>query len=329
MRYGHCPTVSTVSRPVTTSSSALAHLEQRVSLLLERLETAGGYSGITNLGRVEEGLQDILRQLERQQAGLAALAEGGPRSTGPAHGQRRRRRDQARTVRDALLPVGNRPSYPGFTRGRQQHARARGRSAGDDRRRPACSPFDACGSGRTVSRRDAGTRTVLPRKPELPNPVLSQMSVPQPARLSRASASIPPRAISEILIPRDTFDPGHDSQSATPLAPQPRAAIDPDLPPDHPLEPGTRPPGRGSPSERIAASESAIGDIAGASREQSSSSSFIAAARRAAQAATAAAPSPDKPGRTRSRDRTGASRHRAHPASPPRSARCWSARAWW
>ena len=75
-----------------------------------------------------------------------------------------------------------------------------------------------------------------------------------------------------------------------------RAAIEPDLPPDHPLEPG--PPGRAaSPSERIAASESAISEIPASAREQASTSSFIAAARRAAQAA-AAAPAGDKAARS-------------------------------
>ncbi|MDD1592845.1 tetratricopeptide repeat protein, partial [Bradyrhizobium sp. WBAH42] len=75
-----------------------------------------------------------------------------------------------------------------------------------------------------------------------------------------------------------------------------RAALAPELPPDHPLEPGTRPGGRlASPSERIAASESAISEIAAAPKEPVSSSSFIAAARRAAQAA--AAQPPEKPAR--------------------------------
>ena len=74
-------------------------------------------------------------------------------------------------------------------------------------------------------------------------------------------------------------------------------AIEPDLPPDHPLEPGTRPSGRvASPSERIAASENAISEIPAAAREPVSTSSFIAAARRAAQAA-AAAPANDKAAR--------------------------------
>ena len=99
-----------------------------------------------------------------------------------------------------------------------------------------------------------------------------------------AAPPLPPRAISEILEP--------------PTA-APRGAIAPELPPDHPLEPGTRPPARmSSPSERIAASENAISEIAAAPKEPVSSSSFIAAARRAAQAA-AAAPPPEKPGRSK------------------------------
>ena len=54
------------------SASALAHLEQRVSYLLERLEASSDHrSG--NLGRVEEGLQDILHQLERQQTSIASF----------------------------------------------------------------------------------------------------------------------------------------------------------------------------------------------------------------------------------------------------------------
>ena len=95
-------------------------------------------------------------------------------------------------------------------------------------------------------------------------------------------AAVAPRAISEIL---------------EPYTAPPRPAIAPDLPPDHPLEPGTRPTARvATPSERIAASESAISEIPAASREPVSTSSFIAAARRAAQAA-AAAPPAEKSGR--------------------------------
>jgi localization factor PodJL len=136
-------------------------------------------------------------------------------------------------------------------------------------------------------------------KPELPNPAAAELSAFQAERVQserppaphfdaaprdfhaadpeamspQAAAEPPPLAISEILLP-----------SSSPRAP----ALAPDLPPDHPLEPGTRPGARpASPSERIAASESAISEIPATPRPPVSSSSFIAAARRAAQAAAA------------------------------------------
>jgi len=137
-------------------------------------------------------------------------------------------------------------------------------------------------------------------KPELPNPAADEPSAfqaervqserppaphfdaaprefhaaePEAAMPPQAAAEPPPLAISEILLP-----------SSSPRAP----ALAPDLPPDHPLEPGTRPGARpASPSERIAASESAISEIPATPRPPVSSSSFIAAARRAAQAAAA------------------------------------------
>jgi len=137
-------------------------------------------------------------------------------------------------------------------------------------------------------------------KPELPNPAAAELSAfqaervqeerppaphfdaaprdfhaaePEAAMPPQAAAEPPPLAISEILLP-----------SSSPRAP----ALAPGLPPDHPLEPGTRPGARpASPSERIAASESAISEIPATPRPPVSSSSFIAAARRAAQAAAA------------------------------------------
>jgi localization factor PodJL len=122
-------------------------------------------------------------------------------------------------------------------------------------------------------------------RPELPNPAAAQQPFVAAPREFQAAAPIhvpaTAKAVSDILGPPATL---------------PRAAIAPDLPPDHPLEPGTRPSARlASPAERIAASESALEGIADA-RGPASTSSFIAAARRAAQAA-AALPPADKAGR--------------------------------
>ena len=334
------------------NASAFAHLEQRVSYLLERLEASGDRSAApaVDLGRVEEGLHDILRSLERQHASLVALADSNRNSGrhGPADGLRHRRSGQARAVRHPLQPVGNRPPHAGLARDRSQHARPRGRSPVDDRRRSAHGSHRAAGGAAIFSAADskcAKKRRALDAtplqtwpqqsKPELPNPAALQASpqehfaaAPREFHAAQpgapAAPPLPPRAISEILEPH---------------AAAPRTAIAPELPPDHPLEPGTRPTARmSSPSERIAASENAISEIASGPKEPVSSSSFIAAARRAAQAA-AAAPPPEKAGRSAAkaaprtraatRPREATRRTTRTPRTfPPRSARCWSARAW-
>jgi localization factor PodJL len=82
--------------------------------------------------------------------------------------------------------------------------------------------------------------------------------------------------------------------------PQPRAKpaqrrqpIDPNLPPDYPLEPGSGVPRvqpLASTAERIAASEAALGAAKPGGANHPGQTNFIAAARRAAQAAAAAAP---------------------------------------
>jgi localization factor PodJL len=71
---------------------------------------------------------------------------------------------------------------------------------------------------------------------------------------------------------------------------RPRAPIDPNLPPDYPLEPGSGiPRERGTTAaERIAASEAALNGINSNGTASSGSTNFIAAARRAAQAAAPA-----------------------------------------
>src|SRR5262249_36424478 len=77
-----------------------------------------------------------------------------------------------------------------------------------------------------------------------------------------------------------------------PPAPALRPAIDPSLPADHPLEPGSAGRGRvATPAERIAASEAVLAPIKShPAPEASEKANFIAAARRAAQAAAAEGP---------------------------------------
>ena len=303
------------------SASALAHLEQRVTYLLERLEASSDHrSG--NLGRVEEGLQDVLHQLERQHASIASFvtnsrSEPVVQDSGLADLVKRELSDirfsQTETDRhtqDSLEAVHNTLGHvvdrlsmiEGDLRAvRPQPVEA---AAAPSFVAPAAStpepsyfvpktPEPAYAEPVYAEAEATSLETervaMAPQiKPELPTPSATQTHFAAAPRdfnvASQAEpAAAPPRTISEILEP-------HTAPS--------RVAIAPDLPPDHPLEPGTRPSGRvASPSERIAASESVISNIpAAAPKEPVSTSSFIAAARRAAQAA-AAAPPPDKAGK--------------------------------
>jgi localization factor PodJL len=273
------------------SASAFAHLEQRVSYLLERLEASSDHRP-GNLGKVEEGLQDVLRHLETQHAHIAALADNGRSAAAPSAMQmdsglvdlikrelsdmQFRQSETGRQTQDALEVVHNTLGHVVDRLAMIEGDLRTVRSAPVPPPEPVPAP-QPVPAPRAAMPQQAGFPA--PR-PELPNPVAAQPHFAAAPREFHAAeplaapAVITPRAISEILEPQ--------------AAPLPRAAIEPDLPPDHPLEPGTRPLGRAaSPSERIAASENAISEISPGSREQASTSSFIAAARRAAQAAAA------------------------------------------
>jgi localization factor PodJL len=270
-------------------ASAFSHLEQRVSYLLERLEASTDHrSG--NLGRVEDGLQDILRHLETQQANFAALTAGsGSVAAAPDNSvvdivkreltdirfsqleTDRRTQDSLETVHNTLGHVVDRLAMiEGDLRAVRSAPIA-----------PAATPP---ASPPALPAAVAARAAMPPQpKPELPNPAAAQQysqehftAAPREFHAAQPMmpAAVAPKAISEILEPH--------------TAP-PRVAIEPELPPDHPLEPGTRPTGRvASPSERIAASESAISEISAGPKEPVSATNFIAAARRAAQAAAAA-----------------------------------------
>lgn len=310
------------------SSSALTHLEQRVSQLLERVEAMHDPRA-NNMSRVEDGLQDILRYLERQQTTFAALAESQSQrrpdpspDTGLIDLVKRELSDirfsQTKTDRqtqDSLEVVHN---TLGHVVDRLAMIEGDLRDARTSTTQPMQAPRETAPwmtSQATADYRPASFAPSIapamappvaqpePFRPELPNPAAAQVATAMarpapdqrpdqggnhsafaaaprefhagPPAAHAPTAPIPPKAIADILEPH-TAPP----QRPTPIAPE--------LPPDHPLEPGTRPAGRvASPAERIAASENALSDIPAGKREPVSTSSFIAAARRAAQAAAA------------------------------------------
>jgi localization factor PodJL len=296
-------------------AAAFAHLEQRVSYLLERLE-ASSDPRAGNLGRVEDGLQDILRHLEKQHAAFAELAETSrnapppqvqpqpqPQDSGLVDLVKRELSDirfsqtqAGRHTQDSLEAVHSTLGHVVDRLAMIEGDLRTPRPAAPPPAQPAAPPPAPVSFAAPPIAPEPETAPIAPPpqpKPEMPNPAAAQAGFAAAPRDFHAAATAnvpalppaPPRAISEILEP-------HAAKAAAA-----RPAMAPDLPPDHPLEPGTRPNGSiPSPSERIAASEDAISEIPAAPRQPVSSSSFIAAARRAAQAA-AAAPPPEKAGR--------------------------------
>jgi localization factor PodJL len=272
------------------NASAFAHLEQRVSYLLERLEMSSDQRG-GNLSRVEDGLQDILRHLENQHANFAALTENSrnfaspPQDPGIADIVKRELSDirysqteRDRHTQDSLEAVHN---TLGHVVDRLAMIEGDLRSV---RSAPMAPPRPAAPQAEIVEAPPARIAMPPQPKPELPNPAASEAHFAAAPREFHAAASAAPPAIAAVA-------PRAISEILEPYAVPARASITLELPPDHPLEPGTRPTGRtASPSERIAASENAISEIAPGKPEPATASSFIAAARRAAQAAQAAQP---------------------------------------
>jgi localization factor PodJL len=155
-----------------------------------------------------------------------------------------------------------------------------------------------------IKANDRRTRDSLETVQETVEHVVNRLaSIESGLRGEASAAGVPAVAPQQ---PVAALDGPQSASVATPLAPVSvpapdqaaeapigRKAIDPSLPPDHPLEPGST-PGRArsnlSPAERIAASEAAVGAVKPPVIADSGRPDFIAAARRAAQAAAAQRP---------------------------------------
>lgn len=276
------------------SASSLSHVEQRVHHLLERLEHSDNRGG--NMGRVEEALSDILRHLEQQRGGAAAGGGSGAPMDGAIVDTIKReltdmRYSQSETDRhtqDSLEVVhstlGHVVDRLAQIEGDLRDVRSAPRAAQSRESSPQVPSQRVPEAPRP--------QAMMPR-PELPNPAAAQ---PPVARPQVADEPRPPSApsMADVAISGEHIAVAEPSPATRPPSAA-RNPIDPSLPPDTPLEPGTRPQqlrGTSTPSERIAASEIALSEIPAGTREPVSTSNFIQAARRAAQAAATA---PDKP----------------------------------
>ncbi|GAA3842593.1 hypothetical protein AFIC_002958 [[Pseudomonas] carboxydohydrogena] len=266
------------------AASTFGHVEQRVAHLLERLEASEARPA--DLNRVESGLSEIMQMLQRRGTGDAAPASAAP-AMDPAFVDAIRRElsdmrqsqvDTTRHTQDSLEVVHN-------TLGHVVDRLAQ--IEGDLRQgRPAPAPAPVPVPPPAPSR--PAVPPIPPQtRPELPNPALLQSAARPLAQMPAKAAPIPSQ------LPKEPAP----AVNAAPARPA-RSPIDPDLPPDHPLEPGSRNNARPSAAERIASSENALRDIP-PPKGPVSSSNFIQAARRAAQAAQAGEtkPAPKKANR--------------------------------
>ncbi|HEY0233429.1 MAG TPA: hypothetical protein VGC86_00025 [Afipia sp.] len=278
-------------------SSTFTHVEQRVAHLLERLEASE--SRPANFGRIEDGLSEILRLLQQRTDGQVQH-NAAPMDQGFIDAIKRELADMRysqsetdRHTQDSLEVVHNTLGHVvdrlAHIEGDLRETRAAPPSATPS----AFSPTPSAPAHPEPPRAVPSAASMpLQHRPELPNPALAQTQARSATQQTYESSSLRDIAI----------DPSRNNiaapAAAMSLQQSARTPIDPDLPPDHPLEPGTRhSQGRGpSPSERIAASESALKDIAANTREPVSSSNFIQAARRAAQAAQTATATPANAG---------------------------------
>ena len=234
---------------------AAEHLEDRIVQLVERLDASD--SRLSHLEAIERGLADLLMQMEEMRASKnAAVLRTEAES---AVGVDTLKHDLART-QDTLEAVNG---TLGSLVDRLARMEKEFREAPRRIAEPEPEPFELTQPIGRVAARAA---------PE-PVPAAAPMKLP-PAAPLQIPAVEPPAVRAEPA-------PAPKRMPAPKIGP-----IDPDLPPDQPLEPGSGPP-RARVGARIAAPE-----------PSPAKSSFIAAARRAAQAAvqqTAKTPKSDAP----------------------------------
>jgi localization factor PodJL len=244
------------ARLTNADHAALAHLEDRIAALVKRLDASDARFGL--LEGVERGLADLLVYIDQ----LRDDAVVGPKT--PAAG----------AIEHEFAEVKQSERRP---------AKA-SETAVEDIQGPVGPVVDR------LAAIESDTWTDRPKAVSaapMPSPMPAPALPPLPAYESETEAMAADAVISEPT-------PRLSLSESTPQRPAAqRKPIDPSLPPDHPLEPGSAGRSRNPPSvaERIAASEAVAGskppvipDPGGGKPD------FIAAARRAAQAAAAASP---------------------------------------
>lgn len=243
---------------------AIGHLEDHIVKLVERLDASDSRLG--HLEAIERGLGDLLVHIRETSAQGAAQAENSAGVDALKH-------DIART-HYALDAVNG---TLGHVVDRLAMIEKEFRSSARAPAMPEQETLELTHQVGKVAARSVPQAPAATRR--MPAAATLQIPMPEPefmpALAPVVSAPLPPPApplqpVAAAPVPRRMPPAGH-------------MPIDPDLPPDQPLEPGSGPP-RIRAGARIATAEAALGNARPAAAT-GGKSNFIAAARRAAQAA--------------------------------------------
>ena len=267
---------------------AAGHLEDRIAELVQKLDASDTRLG--HLEAIERGLADLLVHIEDIKAGQGG---GAAPEVDSLKYELARTQDALDAVHGTLGHVVDRLAVI-----------EQGMSGARTETPPMDEPLDLRQPVGKLAVRliDAAAATPLsapphsepPPEPLLPEQPLAPPLAPQPEAADVEPQPMPPPPPPAAFTAPPVPPPAAFAPAAAEPSPPPKRMpaahqlpIDPDLPPDQPLEPGSGPPRfRTNPAARIAASEAALGGARpAAATVPSNKSNFIAAARRAAQAA--------------------------------------------
>jgi localization factor PodJL len=247
----------------THDQAAFEHLERQIHGIAERIEVADQKFG--DLGAIERGIQQLTLQVREAREESAATAERLARRVAADLAEAVPRPDAEVSMLKRDLAESEQRTHETL-------------EAVHDTLERLVERLATIETGARMPQADPAQPAYVPepalaREPIVPEVRTPQMQVPEPRTSAPEPAHEPP-------VP--ALRPAPFMHAARPERPP----IDPNLPADTPLEPGSAGRGR-SPAERIAASEAALAPLKReAAPEMAGKANFIAAARRAAQAAS-------------------------------------------
>ena len=280
-----------------TGGAALDYLEQRISALADALaeRTQAGGSVPAHLEALVGSLSDKIEQIQASRGDNVAMGHLEDRivklveKLDASESRLGQLEAVERGLSDLLVHIQSNNQGSGL--------RAEGAPAVDELKHDIARTQDTLDGVQStlalvVDRLAAIEHNVHGTRGEAAMPHIGKLAVRAVETAPEEPRHLPPATPLQMPQPKEMAAP---AAAASPPPPPPRRRqafiqpINPDLPPDQPLEPGSGPPLRANAAARIAASEAALGGAAPAP-ETGGKSGFIAAARRAAQAALQHAP---------------------------------------